>query len=546
MRKSLSIISLLVVLAVVLGACSPTATPTTAPQPTSPPAANTAAPQATTAPQPTRAPEATQAPAPTTAPVEELTLTVAINGQPSRLQPQQPVGRLNEIVNALLYDALTTRDQSGSLIPALAEAWERIDDTTWEFTLREGVTFHNGDPLTAADVKFTYEKLVLDPEVKSPHQTFLQTIASVEVVNDTTFRVITNLPDVLLPSRVFDLYGSIVPQKYYEAVGDAAFDAAPVGTGPYKFVEWVKDSHMTLAANEDYWGGKPAYDTLVLRFITDDAARMAAMLAGEVDVASTVPAARVEELKADAGLDVRTAPSSRFYFVVMNTTQEPFDDPLVRQAVNLAIDREALVLGVGRGYGTPLASVFIPQSFGFDAALQPQYDPERAKSLLAEAGYPDGFDVVFDSFTGSIVDHSKVAEAIVAQLAEVGINATLNVAEYGVFGPKRLAHETNPMYIYSLGDWAFDMGVHLKSYVEGSQGYYFQDPELAAQIDAALGMFDEDERIEAYQAIQQAFYEKAPYGAVYQLEQIWAVSQEVAWDPQPDEMWRFHLATPAD
>lgn len=202
-------------------------------------------------------------------------------------------------------------------------------------------------------------------------------------------------------------------------------------------------------------------------------------------------------------------------------------------------------MGVGRGYGTPIASVFIPQTFSYDPSIQPVYDPEQARALLAEAGYPDGLDVVFDSFTGSIVDHSRVAEAIAAQLNEVGIRATLNVEEFGVFGPKRLAHETNPLYIYSLGDWAFDMGVHLKSYVEGSQGYYYVDPDLGAKIDAALGMFDDAEREAAYKEIQKEFYDKAIYGSVYQLEQLWAVSKDVNWNPQPDEMWRFHLATPA-
>jgi peptide/nickel transport system substrate-binding protein len=513
-----------IISAILLACAQPPAQPTTAPQPTG-------APQATAVPQPTAVPPA----------AVKDTLTVAINGQPAKLQPQQPVGRLNEIVNALIFDALTTRDAEGKLVPALAESWKRIDDTTWEFTLREGAKFHNGDPVTSDDVKFTYEQLVLIPEVKSPHATFLQTIKEVKVIDPRTFQIITKTPDVILPSRVFDLYGSVVPAKYYKEVGEEKFSQAPIGAGPFKFVEWVKDSHMTLEANKEYWGTKPEFDKLVLRFITDDAARMAALMAGEVDMASNVPPTRVDELKANAQLDVRTAPSSRYYFVVMNSTAKPFDDARVRKAVNLAIDRDALVKGVGRGFGTPIASVFIPQTFGYDPEFKPIYDPEQAKKLLTEAGYPNGFDVTFDAFTGSIVDHSKVAEAIVAQLEKVGIRAKLNMAEFGVFGPIRLAKTTNPMYIYSLGDWAFDMGVHLKSYVEGSQGYYYLNPELAAKIDKALGMFDDTERKAAYKEIQKEFYDQAPYGAVYQLEQLWGVGKNLDWHPQPDEMWRFHL-----
>jgi peptide/nickel transport system substrate-binding protein len=494
------------------------------------------------APQAEGEPAAGEAAAPAGATDGEL--VVALNGQPARLQPQQPVGRLNELVNALIFDALTTHDESGALVPSLAESWERLDDLTWEFKLREGATFHNGEPVTADDVKFSYEQLVLNPDAKSPHLTFLQTIQEVKVIDPLTFQIITNRPDVILPSRVFDLYGSVVPMAYYNEVGDAGFDAAPIGAGPYKFVDWVKDSHMTLERYDGYWGTKPAYERLVIRFITDDAARVAALLAGEVDIASTVPPIRVEEVEASESIEIRTAPSTRFYFLVMDTNREPFDDPNVRHALNLALDRDALVQGVSSGYGTPIASVFIPQTFAYDPSLQPVYDPEMAQQLLAEAGYPDGLDVQFDAFTGSIVDHSKLAEAVAAQLSDVGIRAALNIEEFGVFGPKRLAKETAPLYIYSLGDWAFDMGVHLKSYVEGSQGYYHVDPELGAMIDDALATFDETERAAKYAEIQKQFYDQNLYGSLYQLEQIWGVAADVDWQPQPDEMLRFHLAAP--
>jgi peptide/nickel transport system substrate-binding protein len=549
------VLAMFVLGALMLSACAPAPTPTVPPPPpTTAPAQSTAAPAQPTAAPATKAPEPTKAPAttaptvaPTAAPKAAVkdTLTVAINGQPANLQPQQPVGRLNELVDALIFDSLTTRDPQGKLVPALAESWKRIDDTTWEFKLRSGVKFHNGDPLTSDDVKFSYEQLVLAEAAKSPHLTFLQTIKEVKVVDPTTFQILTKQPDVLLPSRVFDLYGSIVPMKYYQQVGDAKFGtAAPIGTGPFKFVEWVKDSQITLAANEDYWGTKTPFKKLVLRFITDDAARMAALLAGEVDIASNVPPTRVDEINANSKLEVRSGPSSRYYFLVMDTTKKPFDDVKVRQAINYALDRDALVKGVSRGFGTPIASVFIPQTFGYDASFKPVYDVNKAKALLGEAGYPNGLDIAFDSFTGSIVDHSKVSEAIAAQLEKAGIRAKLNVVDFGVFGPKRLAHQTAPLYIYSLGDWAFDMGVHLKSYVEGSQGYYYVDPVLGAKIDKVLGIFDDAQRKAAYVDIQKEFYEKALYGSVYQVYQIWGSAKNIDWTPQPDEMLRFQTAKP--
>ncbi len=488
---------------------------------------------------------------PTTAPTTAAasagtkdTLTVAINGEPANLQPAQPVGRLNELVNALIYDSLTTRDPQGNLIAALAQSWKRVDDNTWEFKLRPGVKFHNGDALTSDDVKFTYEQLVLADAAKSPHLTFLQTIKQVNVVDATTFQIITKQPDVLLPSRVFDLYGGIVPSKYFQQVGEAGFEAKPVGSGPYMFVSWAKNSQLTLTANPNYWGPQPGYKNLVLKFIADDAARMAAFQAGEVDIASNVPPERVNELSTNSKLDIRSGPSSRFYFLVFDTTKKPFNDVKVRQAVNYALDRDALVKGVSFGFGTPIASVFIPQTFGYDPSIKPVFDLNKAKQLLTDAGYPNGLDVGFDSFTGSIIDHSKVSQAIAGQLQKAGIRTALNIVDYGVFGPKRLAHQTAPMYIYSLGDWAFDMGVQLKSYLEGSQGYYYVDPEMGAEVDKALGMFDDAQRKAAYLNIQKEFYDKAIYGSVYQVYQIWGVAKNVDWTPQPDEMLRFQYAKP--
>lgn len=536
-RRSIVLFSLLMIISILLTSCAPAATPTAAPAVQETESVAAPAPAATeAAPAPA---EPTEAPKPV-----KDTLIVAINGQPSRLQPQAPVGRLNELVDALIFDALLTRSSEGNLVPALAESWKLVDQTTWEFKLRANAKFHNGDPVTSEDVKFTIEQLVLNPDVKSPHQTFLQTIKEVKVVDAQTFQIITTKPDVVLPSRMFDLYGSIVPKKYYEQVGDAGFDSAPIGAGPFKFVSWTKDSEMVLEAFPEYWGEAPGYKKLVLKFITDDATRMAAVMAGEVDIASNIPPARAAEIGNLENYKVASAPSSRYYFLVTDTTKKPFDDIRVRQALMYAFDRDALLQGISYGYGTSLMIPFIPQTFGYDDSYKVEYNPEKSKQLLAEAGYPDGLEIGFDAFTGSIVDHSKLAEAVSAQLEQAGFKTTLNIAEYGVFGPKRLAHETAPLYIYSLGDWAFDMGVHLKSYVEGSQGYYYVEPELGAKIDAALGEFDDAKRTEAYKEIQKEFFDKALYPAIYQINQIWAVSKSVDWTPQMDEMLRFNLAKP--
>jgi peptide/nickel transport system substrate-binding protein len=472
-------------------------------------------------------------------------LTIALNGQPVRLLPSQAVGRINEIVNTMMFESLTTHDQNGKLVGLLAESFTNIDDLTWEFKLRPDVTFSNGDPLTAEDVKFTYDQLILNQDAASPHRTFMSTIAEVQVVDPLTVRIVTTQPDVMLPLRVFDITGSVVPKTYFEEVGAEGFDENPVGTGPYVLDEWVRDSHITFSRNENYWGEEPAYETIKLRFIPDDAARVAALLAGEVDLASNIPPARVPEIEASDDVEVRSAAGTRAHYIVMDTTKPPFDDVRVRMAVSKAIDREGLVNAVQLGYGTPVASIFIPQTFGYDESIQPEYNLEEARALMAEAGYADGFDVVFDTFTGSITDHSKVAEAVVGMLSEIGINATLNVAEQAVFGPKRLANETNPIYNYSFGDAYFDHGVNLKTFTSGAQGYYYSgDEELNTLIDEALASFDNEERSALYSEIIRQFYEKGILVGLYRMDQIWAADKSVDYNPQSDEMYRFFLASP--
>jgi peptide/nickel transport system substrate-binding protein len=540
-RKALLLI---LVLVFVLSACQQAPTPAPV-EPTAPAApAEPAAPTPTQPPAPA-APTEPAAPAPTEVPApvteERDTVIVAINGQPSRLLPSKSVGRLNEILNSMMFESLTTHDQDNNLVGLLAESYRSVDPTTWEFKLRPGIQFSNGYPLTAEDVKFTYETLILDPEFASPHRTFMQTIEGIDIIDELTFNIRTSQPDVLLPLRVFDIYGSVVSKQHYEEVGgEANYDDSPVGTGPYKLVEWVRDSHILYERNENYWGELPAFRFMEVRFISDDAARVNALLAGEVDVIGPVPPVRVGEIDANPNLEVVVAPSNRVHYLVFDTTQPPFDDERVRMAVSMAIDREALINAVQFGYGTPVPSVFMPETFGYNRDIVPMYDPERAMELLAEAGYPDGFTTEIDSFTGSIVDHTRTAEAVVGFLDEIGIQATLNVAEMTNWGPRRLALETSPIYNYSFGDALFDHGPNLRTFTGGAQGYYYSgDTELNALIDEALAEFDIVERERLYNEIQKQFYEKGILVGLYQMQQIWAVKSDIVYEPQVDEMWRL-------
>lgn len=470
------------------------------------------------------------------APVE---IKIALNGEPNTLDPVFAAGRLSQAFLSNIYDSLTSHTAEGALEPSLAVSWESIDPNTWQFVLRQGVTFHNGEPFNAASVKASIDR-IFDPANSSPMIGRIGDISEVEIVDDYTVNIRTNAPDVLLPVRLSELYGSMVPANYTAEVGNDGFAAAPVGTGPFKFVEWIPNERLVLEANPDYWRGAPEVDRIVIYPITEDATRMAALQTGEIDIASNVPPFQIPELES-GGLQVETVPSTRFYFLVMRTDMAPFDDVRVRQALNYAIDVPAIIQSVQFGLGDEIATVVIPQAFGFDSSIEPYpYDPEKARELLAEAGYPDGITIGFDAFTGSVVDHTKVAEAVAGQLAEVGIQTELAISESGVFSERRLANDTAPLFIYSFGDWALDADNSFYLMLQGRSGYYYVNDEISAKYETARSTFESSEREALLKELQADFKAEAPYGFLYQIDTIWGMQSNIAYTPRTDELTWFY------
>lgn len=525
-RKFFSILAALLVFSLMFGACAPSEAPVS-----EEPAEEEAVVE-----EPETDEEAVEE-----APEAPKEVKIALNGEPNSLDPTFAAGRLTQAFLCNIYDSLTVHNPDGTLEPGLAVSWESIDEYTWQFKLREGVTFHNGEPFTAESVKVSIDR-IFDPENSSPMIGRIGPIDEVIIVDDYTVNITTETPDVLLPVRLSELYGSIVPAQYVSEVGNEEFGKAPKGTGPFKYVEWVKDERIVLEANEDYWRGAPQVDKITVYPIKEDAARMAALQTGEIDISAGVPAFMVSEL--ESSLQVVKVPSTRFFFLVMRTDMPPFDDVRVRQALNYALDVPALIEGVQFGYGHQVDTVVIPQAFGFDPTVGPYpYDPDMAKQLLADAGYPDGLDIVFDAFTGSIVDHAAVAEAVAGQLEEVGIKTTLNVTEFGVFKPTALENNTAPLYIYSYGEWALDADNTFYLMLQAKSGYYYDNPDTLALYEQERGTFDESEREVLLKQLQKVFYDEAPYGFLYQIDTIWGMQENVDYTPRTDELtWFYKIA----
>jgi peptide/nickel transport system substrate-binding protein len=536
-----------------LAACAPAAPapvkPTEAPKPTAAPAKPTEAPKpAATAvpagatPQPAAKP--TEAPKPAVAAKPTGEVRIALAAEPNTFDPHLTVGRNTQIFVANVYDGLTARDQAAAnLVPALASEWRLVNETTWQFKLRPGARFHNGDPFDAESVKFTLDRGI-DPDTKATISSELGTIARTEVVDATTVNVVTKQPDILLPTRLGELYGGMLSRKHTEEVGKEALAIKPNGTGPFRLTEWAKNERLVLEANDAYWRGAPSVQRITVRPILEDAARIAALQAGEVDLISNVPYARVEELKRNDKLVVKTIPAPRVFFVAIDPRQPPFDNVKVRQALNYAVDVNAIIRSIYFGNAKRLATAVDTASLGYDPSVEPYpFDQARAKELLTEAGHPNGFEVEFDAFTGSIADHSKAAEAIAEYLRRVGINAKLNMFEFGAFGPRRVANQVAPLHIYSLGNAYFEPSWALKWMMQQNLGLHYRNPEIYAMLDQAEATFNPEDRKKIYGEVQRKLKDDAGFIFLFQADGVFAMSNRVDYEPRADEtQWLYPIS----
>ena len=474
------------------------------------------------------------------APTGEVRIGLA--AEPNTFDPHLVVGRNTQIFIVNVYDGLTARDGQGNLVPALAESWKRLNATTWQFALRKAVKFHNGDDFNAECVKFTLDRAT-NPETKATVSSEVGTIAGTEIVDPFTVNVITKAPDFLLPVRLGELYGLMLSPKHTNAVGKEALAIKPNGTGPFKLVTWAKNERLVLEANESYWRGAPKVKTIVVRPILEDAARVAALQAGEVDLIAPVPHVRIAELQRNDKLAVKTIAAPRIFHVTIDVRKPPFDNVKVRQALNYAVDVNAILKTLYFGHGTRLATVVDKGALGYDPSIAPYpYDPSKAKSLLAEAGYPQGFEVEFDSFTGSIADHVKPAEAIAGYLQKVGIKVKSNVFEFSAFGPRRVQNKTAPLFIYSIGDTYLEPSWVIRWMTQGGLGMHYKSSKLDEMLTRIEATDDPKKRAPQYSDVQKLLKEEAPFIFLYQADAAFGMSARVDYTPRPDEtQWLYPL-----
>src|ERR1700730_959599 len=484
-----------------------------------------------------------------------LLMAAAASAQPAQLVISQPAeattmdpGRSTQVLTVNyfvnLYDTLTRWDASLQLQPGLATSWKNVNETTWEFTLRQGVKFHDGAPFTAEDVKATLDRnLQPGKTVVTPVFT---TIEAVQIASPTVIRIITKKPDPLIAVRMAQMGSQIRPARLTTDDGVKELARRPIGTGAYRFVEWVKDERLVMEANRDWWGWEsksPAIDRVVWKPIPDDFPRIVALEKGEVDIITNVPPDRMKAIADGRATRLVTVQATRYVVLSMNTTQPPLSDKRVRQAMHYALDVPAIIKNLYAGMGKPFSGGVADTDFGYNAALKPYpYDLAKAKALLAQAGYANGIDVTVHAGTGTMVNDKALIETIVDMWSRVGIRGRIEMMEMGA--RQRMNNERavppsglflgNPQSTLLDADgslWRIfhPTGFNGKYWAGSQPGQRFY--ELMEQARYTL---DQKKRKALYTEATAIFQDEKPSVELFQEVVVYGVSQRVSFKPRAD------------
>jgi peptide/nickel transport system substrate-binding protein len=474
-------------------------------------------------------------------PAAQGELRVAIPWTPENLDPTMNLSSLRSQVGVSLFDSLVDRDGEGKIVGALAESWRLLDDRTWQLRLRRGVVFHNGEPFNAEAVRFTLQR-VLNPEQKSPNRANVAEVERIDVLDEYTVNLVTKNPYAPFLARLIDF--PMVPPRYTAEKGNAGLALRPVGTGPFRFVELVKDDHLVVEAFDRHWRGAPRIRRITFKPIPEPFTRAAALRNGEVDLITTMPPNLGRELEKVPGLRVYRVPSTWQIYLGLNALRKPLSDVRVRQALNYATDVDSIVKNVLDGNGRRLDGPFTAGMFGFDASVKGYApDPARARRLLAEAGYPEGLEITLDAPAGRYQGDKEIAEALGGQWQKAGFRPKVQVAEWGAYFKKYLGKQMQDAYLLGLGGPMQD-GDELYNLVSSNgRGLYYKNEKVDELFDQGRSTTDPAKRRKIYTDLARLMVEDATWVFLLQQVDIYATRDRLGWTPRPDQWLLFSQAT---
>ncbi len=453
------------------------------------------------------------------------------------LDPGNYRNRETETILRNMYDGLFTHDNAMKVVPDLVESSEQKDDRTYLFKLRRGVKFHNGDELTADDVVFTFERIITPKAIggtSSPRVSLLGPLKEIKALDPYTVEFILDKPWPILKAML--PFQQVVSRKFVEKIGDKAFATQENGTGPFKLVEWRKGDSITMEKFSDYWKGAPKIDRLVYKVMPENSSRVAALLAGDIQIAKDIPIDSLAQVRNSATATVMQVNGTRTFFISLNNKKPPFDNVLVRRAANYAVNKKLIIDKVLKGTAVPLNGVLSPDAFGFDKDL-PSYDFDlkKAKALLAEAGHPSGIDVTLET-DGS---QSEMAQILSSLLAKAGIRAKVVIGELGTLKQKWASPDNQgDMFLTSWGNASLDpddiiMPV-IRSGGRGNSANY-SNPDVDKLLDAASIETNAEKRADLFKQAQVIINKDAPWVFLWLPQDIYGVSNRlVGFTPRAD------------
>lgn len=407
---------------------APTQAAAAAPAPTQAPAATGLAQSApATA---TRAPAAAAAPTQAAASQAEVrggTLTVALSAEPVDTDPANTGGTPSMAAELLMYNGLVYLTPDQKIVPDLAESWTVADDT-WTFKLHQGVKFHDGTPFNAAAVKYMFDRYLTNTEKVRRAGDWLPYLASVEAVDDSTVQFKTKGIDAFFLNRLAGEVGILSPTQHQKLGKD--YLKNPVGTGPFKFKEWVPGVSITVVRNDDYFGDKAYLDQVIMRPISEDTTRALALQTGEVQLATPITPEQISQLQNDSGISIVSRATTLNLMLGMNNTKSPFDNVKVRQALNYAIDRDAIVKNVYSGLAQSMQGAVPQAALNYAPVTGYGYDPNKAKQMLSDAGFGSGFTASLTGTKGRYFKDFELMQAIQQYLKAVNVTTNINIVEW--------------------------------------------------------------------------------------------------------------------
>jgi peptide/nickel transport system substrate-binding protein len=466
-------------------------------------------------------------------------LVVAQGGDISKFDPHFSTSSNDIRWSFNVFDNLTARRPDGSLYSGLAEEVKLQTQTQWVFKLRQGVKFHNGDPFTSADVKFSLER-TYDPNAKTMVATVFTTIDKIEAPDPLTVVINTKKPDPLLAARLAFYGGQIVPKKYLESVGNDGFNAKPVGTGPVRFVSWIKDDKLTLEANPEYFGGKPDFDRLMVRAIPETSPRVAALLKGEVDMITQLPPDQGQRVNSNGSTRVAGALYGGLYVLAVNSKRPPLDNPLVKQALSLAIDRNLIVKELWKGRGIVPNGPIAKGDNHYDPKLAPlAYNPGEARERLKRAGYK-GEEIFIETTVAYVAQDKAMSEAIASMWKDVGVNVKVEVIEFSVRAQKNREKSFKGVFwsdpTSTLGD---PDGMMWRLLGPGGPQDYWREARFDELGNAARFSVDEKFRGDAYRDMTRIFLDHFPWLPVIQPYEDYGLQKYVDFTPNPNQQFEI-------